>query len=217
VAGAGADPMADAAPGKLGLKGWLKKYRLEALAGAGVLFAFFALVRKKSASSSAAGTAAADVSLAGQPCTDANGNASVTDATGACTLAAVGDDASTTGPPGDTGPQGGAGVAGAAGKTGATGKAGTNPALEFVGSGYTYVSPGSGKVAVVNAAALAWMAGHAGFDRWYEPELGQYVDVKGHSLKPGTHQFTTPADNTKAEAAIKSSDAKAALAKTKAK
>jgi hypothetical protein len=207
--------MADASPGKLNLKAWLEKHKIEVLAGAGVLVAGVALIRKKSASSSTASTAAADVSLAGQPCTDANGNPSVTDSTGACTLAAVGDDAAAAGPPGDTGPQGGAGAAGAAGKTGATGKAGTTPALEFVGSGYTYVSPGSGKVAVVNAAALAWMAGHAGFDRWYEPELGQYVDVKGHSLKPGTHQFTTPADNTKAEAAIKSADAKAALAKTK--
>lgn len=48
------------------------------LGGAGLAYWYF---KRKSAASAAA--------AAGQPCTDANGNPSVTDATGACTLAAV--------------------------------------------------------------------------------------------------------------------------------
>jgi hypothetical protein len=68
-----------------GLEAWLKDpkhKKIALLGGGGVAVAAFALYKKKTAAASSSATA-------GQPCTDINGNASVTDATGACILAAA--------------------------------------------------------------------------------------------------------------------------------
>ena len=62
--------------GKKNLGVWLKAHRVEAGIGAAVV-AGAAVLYERSHKSSAAATA-------GQPCTDINGNASVTDSTGAC-------------------------------------------------------------------------------------------------------------------------------------
>jgi hypothetical protein len=56
---------------------WLKAHKLQAGIGAAVLAGGAVLYERSHKSSTAAATA-------GQPCTDVNGNASVTDSTGAC-------------------------------------------------------------------------------------------------------------------------------------
>jgi hypothetical protein len=203
--------MADAAPsGKPNAKAWFKKHKVPVLIGGGGVAVGAAYLKKKS--SATAATAAAPT-LAGQPCTDANGNASTTDVNGNCPLAST-SAVDGGGPPGETGPQGAAGDTGATGATGPAGSTTTGSSPEgnneFKGSGYAYVAPGSGKVAVVQADVLSWAAAH-NFERWYEPTLGQYVDVKGHSLKPGTTQFITTEENTQILAQLKASDAKAAV------